>query len=194
LVYLLKQELIQKLCRKAHEYIGGSPEGPTGTLALSELDRLGGKTNLISDSDSSMGNDDDDSHRHLPSFSSLSVSMPIILSASSLPIATGQEEPTTRSSNQNMHPTIVRDMLLFDGFGTAHRLSDSDLFDYPSGSLPPDAPEVPISDTAGVFVQDVFNVQSFSNLQPSSSCFSCGSSPTTILDASWQSFVEQLGF
>jgi hypothetical protein len=100
----------------------------------------------------------------------------------------------------HMHPTIVQDMMLFNGFGMEHRLSPNDMFDYPSESLPHDSPEfVPLDHNAAAVWggSESLGTQPFGGFtagyQSPNACSGFGLGPP-VLDASWQGFLEQLGF
>jgi len=189
--YFWFQDVVQRICRKAHETIdiGLSTQMAT-TLTLAELDRLSGKTSLLCDSTSEAAT--------LQSSDRLATTRRYRDH-----LWSGAEEHG--HNQQNFHPVIAHDMMLFDidNFGMDHRLSPGDIFDYPSSSLPPDSPDLPETPSnAGAFSgPDFFNSQPFGNLQQIAgyqspgACFGFGFGyGPTVLDASWQSFVEQLGF
>ncbi|KAG7451871.1 uncharacterized protein BT62DRAFT_959771 [Guyanagaster necrorhizus] len=171
-------DTIQMLRNKAHEAVGQAPSPESGDLSPDELDRLGGKTHLISSVDS-----DTPTVAYTPS-----------------PPAHRQPSPSSPfPATNNVHPVIAQDMQNLDAGGF-----HLNLFDNPAEVLTAERmPEVSFTgDNFGFFAQ-----QSPPSLgeytQPQSpppplphhhSAYGFAAAAAPMLDATWQSFVEQLGF
>jgi hypothetical protein len=104
-------------------------------------------------------------------------------------------------SMDNIHPRIVQDMKAFDGFDMSsfnHQTTiDEFLFDFPPEptAFPQVMPDIQYQD-ASIYGGDLFNPLPTGGTQqmilpPTTTGFSPG---PAVLDATWQSFVEQLGF
>ena len=200
------------LCRKAREVVDNSNSNnsnapqmaamTTPTLTLSELDRLCGKSHLISVSDSNPNNNPNNPINVVPALWLQDPNPPGMPFPATSVVWGPTHDPLP--NQPNMHPTIAQDLMLFVGFGTEHRLSPTDVFGYPPASIPPDAPEIPDSINTSISTRgsDAFSTPPFEHFQAvgavatsiSQPLFACSSFGPTILDASWQDFVEQLGF
>ncbi|KAK7063598.1 Zn(2)-C6 fungal-type domain-containing protein [Favolaschia claudopus] len=178
---LLKPILL--LARRAHQAADeGSVILQPGECSVTpaDLDRLGGKTHLVSDSQPTSSPSAPSTSSPQPSDSSSSPSIPIPL------------HDTAAMSSDPMHPTIAQDMHRFD-LGEPSQFYDAF----------PDA-----ADMAGIqFTGDsIFSVPTggygFTSPTPPAFGTSAGTGTagagfpggTPMLDATWQSFVEQLGF
>ena len=100
----------------------------------------------------------------------------------------------------NIHPRIVQDMKAFDGFDmTPYRQTNMGefLFDFPpdTSALPQVMPDIQYQD-ASIYGGDLFSQLpvggAHQTKQPPANAPSYQS--PLVLDATWQSFVEQLGF
>lgn len=161
---------VQKLCRKAHETME-QLQSHEPTLTPTELDRLGGKTHLISTAS-------------LPTPPDTFSSMP---SSSMTPMSTIPEYFSCPRAMENIHPTIMQDMKTFEDLGMQYIPNFCHIFD----SLSQDLPDIQFSDSH-LFTREP-HPQPLGNFQmaPPVGGFSPGA---PVLDATWQSFVEQLGF
>lgn len=151
------QDAIQNLRKRAHEVIDHHQSQGT-TLTPTELDRLGGKTHLIS------AFPQDPVHGSTTGSSSGS-------SSGSTPNSSTMASMPTPGDDIHMHPTIVEDMRAFgasalNDFEFPHELDFTAISDYGSAAQP----------------TQMFGFATNPNTQ------------APVLDATWQSFVEQLGF
>lgn len=167
---MIIQESIQKLRTKGREALDQSQSSDPTALTPAELDRLGGKTHLISEE------------------LCTSMSSPSTSSNLSLP-SDGGPEPMNMD---NLHPRIVQDMKAFDIFDMSTYNSQTRggefLFDLPSDAQAMAGVQYQDSSIYG----DVFSMMTETR-QPT--FLTNGFSPgPPVLDATWQSFVEQLGF
>ena len=183
------------------------------SLTPAELDRLGGKTHLIAQQESNT-TDRPPSNKPSPSSSDMDTTT----TTTPHPHFTFDSN-IERMYMENLHPRIIQDMKAFnnvddDNDGYARRVGLEFLYDLPPQPLPP-----PQSDTypmAGVNYQDAsiygtdLFVHPFSVSTSTSTNMSAGGgyqqsgtglvAPATlshgppVLDTTWQSFVEQLGF
>lgn len=164
-------DTVLMLRNKAHEAVGQAPSPESCDLSPDELDRLGGKTHLISSIDS-----DTPTVAYTPP-----------------PTAHRQPSPPSSTSlptTNNVHPVIAEDMrnLNIGGFHL-------NLFDNPAEVLPTEVSFT--GDSFGFFAQQSplgeFNGSPAMQPQPQHSAFGFAAA-APMLDATWQSFVEQLGF
>jgi hypothetical protein len=164
---IVSQETVLNLRRKAHEAVDQTQSQDTAALSPAELDRLGGRTHLISQ------------------LASTPASTPQTAFTPPAP----QEAPALNITTENMHPTIAQDMRNLDVGSLVYNL-----FDLPTDSLPPDdqMPDIQFADN--MFNQQpmgAFSMGQQGSPQTPGMGFGAGA---PILDATWQSFVEQLGF
>lgn len=186
----LLQDCIKKLRMKALEAVNRRP-GPEPTLTPTELDHMNGKTRLIADemSPSSPPPNSSSSGNASPPPDSSSGGM------STAPFVLDSE----LMNMDNIHPRILQDMRTFDGFDVSSfhlqtRTGDF-LFD-----LPPDSSTSPKAITDAQYQDSIYGGDLF-HQQPTGGMVQ-GHTPTTpgfspgppMLDVTWQSFVEQLGF
>lgn len=142
-----------------------------------ELDRLGGKTHLIASIEdppiSCMRSNALNGRTNGQPSSSITPSM-------TTPSMTPQySAPSPLVSVESIHPTIMQDLRVFEGISTA------DLAQYNLDmSL---SEQVPLYTPAPDIFEELFGPQALA-IEPEAS----GGPP--ILDSTWQSFVEQLGF
>ncbi|KAG6871936.1 hypothetical protein C0995_014718 [Termitomyces sp. Mi166 len=162
---------IQRLHKKAHEVLNRSGEGMEGTLSNTELSRWAGKTHLLSE----VG----PLHSSLESRPSQSVTMHTAVGA----------KYWSDAQVDSLHPTLVQAMRNFD----ARSPSFDWFFDFPTTGAPqpqpvlqPPMPEVQMSDP-NFYTPDYHGSQPQSHHSPFLQTVS-------VLDASWQTFAEQLGF
>ncbi|KAK7695142.1 hypothetical protein QCA50_002332 [Cerrena zonata] len=200
--------IVQKLRRQAHEAMEKSESIDRKSPAFSELDRFGGKTHLVTA--------EYDLNYKDPCCEG--VTRPRTTSV------LGTTSPLAPIPVESIHPTIMQDMRSFEGMNidfpslmTAANLTMSQNVppqqdtSTPQPQLPPQQPLLPTQDAA-MFTQpsalydpqfarafpEVFlGEEFFSTATPSS--FSTASPDANmgqppVLDATWQSFVEQLGF
>jgi len=176
-------ESIKKLRLKGHEAIHrGQTSDPTLTPA--DLDHMNGKTHLISE-------------ERCPSPHAHSTS------SQSSPTSDSSSGGTSNASfvfdgelmnMDNIHPRIIQDMKAFDGFDLSsyhHQAQTSEfIFDLPpeSATLSQVMPDIQYQDTS------IYGSDLFSQLPASGSHQAKPAHEPPFLDATWQSFVEQLGF
>ncbi|KAH9950983.1 fungal-specific transcription factor domain-containing protein [Amylocystis lapponica] len=154
-------DVVRKLWRQGHETMNKTQPQGNPELSTKELDRLGGKTHLISPAESS--------------------------NSSSVPTP-----PYDPSSNMTLpvpadfiHPTIMQDLRAFDGVDATF---DFDQFNF---DLPTDL-QSHASQVAPDVIDEMFRSQpAFANYPEVETVPAPG---LPVLDATWQSFVEQLGF
>jgi len=214
---------LKRISRKAQEMLGHASPHPyaldDGAVTPAELDRLGGKTHLLSSRDDDMGG------FHAPGSGSVPITLanPVSPSnASSITLSDGFFEPFANLNMppQNLHPTIIQDMRNFavrnesgPALGPGH--GTGSMFDYPSAAA---AGQEGQGAGFGTFEQLMAEVQeqeravtnrageqALSSVifhpgremyldypaQQTSAGFGAGG---LVLDSTWQSFVEQLGF
>jgi len=168
-------EVVRKLRRQGHEAMNKTHTESGSTLTLSELDRLGGKTHLISRD-----------HSALPvctltsgTFNPHMVSAPRVEYSSFAPPV-----PT-----EFIHPTIMLDMRSFENETVVEQDKQEQFnLDFPSSSFPNSQPASSTLPDLG-FDSDFYMSQtaflgSDAELPPG----------PPVLDPTWQAFVEQLGF
>ncbi|KAK0209213.1 fungal-specific transcription factor domain-containing protein [Desarmillaria ectypa] len=162
-------DTIQMLRNKAHEAVGQAPSPESCDLSPDELDRLGGKTHLISSVDSDMP--------------TVAYTPP-----------PRQPSPSSPFPANNVHPVIAEDIRNFDAGGF-----HLNLFDNPAEVLT----EVSFTgDSFGFLAQQSPSLGEFTGTSamrppqppPHHSAFGFAAAAAPMLDATWQSFVEQLGF
>jgi hypothetical protein len=96
----------------------------------------------------------------------------------------------TPEAIESLHPTIIQDLKTFDGLNTSNLPPFHNIFDFPTGPLSQDIPDIQFPDTHEFgFGNDAFNSHSSHGFPHSG--FTPG---PPVLDSTWQSFVEQLGF
>jgi hypothetical protein len=162
------QQPITVLARKAHQAVNNTSPSPTDCdVTPADLDRLGGKTHLISQLSNVTATPPGDSPTPLPA---------------GYP-RTAMLSDIAATTSETMHPTIAQDMRSFD-------LGEPSQF---YGAFPE-------ADMAGIqFTGDsIFSIQAGGygysptpTFQSAPAGFATG---PPMLDATWQSFVEQLGF
>jgi hypothetical protein len=177
----LFQGSIRNLQRKAHESAGQMQTHSTTTITPSELDRLSGQTHLLADigARDSGDNGPSDSITHTDSLEAQGHRVDI------------EPDVFSHVDGDRMHPTIAQDMNRFD-MGTA---AFGDLFlDF---STPSSVPQLPVPDLQGSDVNFYLTPPFQMYPSPPTSQHIAGfeqHQPAPVLDATWQSFVEQLGF
>lgn len=173
---------------KGHEAANQSQSSNLTTFTPAELDRLGGKTHLIAKGPCPSS----------PSFSSPSPDSSTGICTPSYVHMRREIDPTTMD---NLHPRIIQDMKAFDVEFSNYSLqaqSREFLFDSPPeplASYPQAMPDIQYQD-ARIYGGDLVYHQPVSGYlhnthRPAPYGFSPG---PPVLDATWQSFVEQLGF
>ena len=215
---------MQKLRKQAHEAKDrtDSMEGIGATPASAELDRIGGKTHLISASPVTPGTCPVSSPSSSNSASSPSQTMSTPSSVSTPPYEMISTPISTPIPHEQIHPTIVSDMRTFEGFtslglGTtpavqlgAFTFDINQAFPLPLEAQPP--PDSATFQDVSTFLGEDFFVPGATAtsvsaattalphfmaqpMQPDMSTAVPGTvSQIPVLDATWQSFVEQLGF
>lgn len=170
-------DVVRKLRRQGHEVMS-KPRIAGGEIVVDqELDRLGGKTHLIASIEdppiSCMRSNALNGRTSGQPSSSTTPSM-------TTPSMTPQySAPSPLVSVESIHPTIMQDLRVFEGISTA------DLAQYNLDmSL---SEQVPLYTPAPDIFEELFGPQALA-IEPEAS----GGPP--ILDSTWQSFVEQLGF
>jgi len=150
-------DVVRKLRRQGHETIS-NPQIPAELQVIdNELDRLGGKTGLVS--------------------STMEPPTSCLRSASRSNIAAA----TAMIPMDIIHPTIMQDLRVFEGTNSGTDFSQFN-FDLPSG-LPTQTQYSPGPDIfEELFGPQVFPIEADHPIGP------------PMLDATWQNFVEQLGF
>jgi hypothetical protein len=149
-------------------------------LTPTELDRLSGRTHLLS----STG----------PSNPSKNISESPSSSATNSTTHTPiipDEFVLTSETVENLHPTIVQDLKTFYGLNTSDIPPYHHIFDFPTAALSQEMPDIQFPDTQEFVMGDGFSSGSQSSHGFSQSGFTPG---PLGLDPTWQSFVEQLGF
>ncbi|KAF9021153.1 hypothetical protein BDZ89DRAFT_1019781 [Hymenopellis radicata] len=216
-------DTILALRQKAHDAVDNQGQVGQRTardLSPDELDRLGGKTHLISSASPTIP-------PHVPSYAysgsgPASYSPPV-----SSPSTVASNSPSSSSSSAapgmpGIHPTITADMRIMDVINTTFDLSPN-LFDFPAPDANDRMPDIQFAagmgglgdgsnifggseDGMGMGMGDFAGVgaggaaqgsgggNGSGNSMGSPSAFGFGATPPPMLDATWQSFVEQLGF
>ncbi|TCD62867.1 hypothetical protein EIP91_006273 [Steccherinum ochraceum] len=189
--------VLQKLRRQAHEAADKSECQDKSHPGFTELDRIGGKTHLISKA----------STGDVPSPAASSKCTPSVTSLDTPSVAVSMS-PVPMDS---IHPTIMHDMRTFEGVGdfqsvftppltgpidlsTPHVFGDHEMQQQspqPMQTVQPQLETFP----------DMYlsNEQFFNPPPPAPSSFDGTGTdvlnmPPPVLDATWQSFIEQLGF
>jgi len=169
---------VSSLNRKAHEAMDRPHSGSTSCITNTELDRLGGKTHLLAE----VGAPDSVTTGSSPSVTLTSIGSKNHFSTVG---------PTECLSAAEMHPTLAQDVRSFDEGPPTFTFSN--LFDFPAPG-PPVISQQPlhdiqqtVSDTTSFYPTDFQPYQP----QPHHPAFE---QAAPVLDATWQSFVEQLGF
>ena len=188
---------MQKLRRQAHEAAEKAECLDKSHPGFTELERIGGKTHLISKAGDS------------PSPSACSKAPPSIASIDTPASATASTSMSPVPVD-SIHPTIMHDMRTFEGVG-----------DFQSVFQPPITGTLDITQVFGDHQMQQQSPQPIPTVQPpfesfpdvylsSEEMFSVPPPPSTfntdgtttdimnvpppVLDATWQSFIEQLGF
>ncbi|KAJ7726359.1 fungal-specific transcription factor domain-containing protein [Mycena metata] len=175
------------LARKAHQAVdASSPLLFTGCdVSPADLDRLGGRTYLDSAA-SSVSSSSTDSPRSPPSPQTPSPPTyyrpPANLFTDALGMPSGSQ-----NNNEPMHPTIAQDMRSFD-LGEPSQFYDA-MLDADMTGIQFTADSVFTVPPPGAYAYSGSPATGFQNPTPAT----FGGSPP-MLDATWQSFVEQLGF
>jgi hypothetical protein len=180
--FLLFQDSIRNLQRKAHESVDQTQtHSTTTTITPSELDRLSGQTHLLADTGARDSGDSgpSDSITHTHSFQAQGHAVGI------------EPDFSSNTNNDSMHPTIAQDMSRFD----MDAATFNNLFlDF---SSPSSASQLPVPDLRGSDI-NFYLTQNYSMYQPPPTSHNIAGveqpQPAPVLDATWQSFVEQLGF
>ncbi|OCH95704.1 hypothetical protein OBBRIDRAFT_830653 [Obba rivulosa] len=169
-------EVVRKLRRQGHEATNKThAENGSSAITLSELDRLSGKTHLISREQSVLPTCTLTSGTFNPQM----VSAPRVDYSSFAPPV-----PT-----EYIHPTIMLDMRSFENENTVEELEKEQFnLDFPSNSFPNSQP-VPSTLPDLGFDSDFYMAQ----MGFTGSDTELPHGPP-VLDPTWQTFVEQLGF
>ncbi|KAF8650271.1 hypothetical protein AX16_005325 [Volvariella volvacea WC 439] len=158
-------EFMQKLQKKAHEGFDRSQSPQDSSLSPAELDRLGGKTHLISRSSPTPPCATADYHTPSP-----------------------EAGPPGSSAPRGLHPTLVRDMRYFD---PTTCVTGTPLYDTP-------APQSQHAQDIQMHLPDFFGSQhatsGFPTIYQQMQTPNVSTTPAPVLDSTWQSFIEQLGF
>ncbi|KAH8099453.1 fungal-specific transcription factor domain-containing protein [Cristinia sonorae] len=191
-------EVVLKLRRQAHEAADKAESLDRSHPGFTELERIGGKTHLISTNG-----------RVAPRGS------PNGSSNSSSPVACADTPSSCAGSISPIpvdaiHPTIMQDMRTFEGVGDFQSVFTPPLTgtldiphvfggDHPMQQQPsPQTNPTPPSTFEAFPDMYLSNPDLFSVPAPPPSTYTDGTSPMNVhppvLDATWQSFIEQLGF
>ncbi|KAH7911612.1 hypothetical protein BJ138DRAFT_1135262 [Hygrophoropsis aurantiaca] len=187
-------ESVTKLWRKGHEATS-NPNSNSGDLSSAELDRLGGgKTHLISRTSPSSSSHSSPASTSTPSTSSIPTPPTSEPDSAIVPLWDGLDPAN------DIHPRIMHDMRVFDGFD-APQYATADNFDFvgqesffsamsdvqftghnmfgPTNEIYSAPTRIPSFPQVGhpPYIQEAAPVMD-----------------APVLDAAWQSFVEQLGF
>ncbi|KAJ7631664.1 fungal-specific transcription factor domain-containing protein [Mycena polygramma] len=160
------------LARRAHQAVDDTYPNTTGCdVTTADLDRLGGKTHLISQ----LSTVTEGVSPTPPTASPPTVYRP----------PSGMLSDIVATSSETMHPTIAQDMRSFD-LGEPSQFYDT-------------FPDTTAVDMTGIqFTGDsIFSIQAGGygyGPAPTFQGFAGANGSPPILDATWQSFVEQLGF
>ncbi|KZT08809.1 uncharacterized protein LAESUDRAFT_648494 [Laetiporus sulphureus 93-53] len=159
-------DVVRKLRRQGHEVMTRprSP-GDREVVVDKELDRLGGRTHLISSA-------------HDPP-TSCSTS-----SAAAAAAAVTSFTPSPTPVTDVIHPTIMQDLRVFEG--TSGSIDFDFRMEWPSNVLQ-QQPQAFLPESNNIF-DELFGTQSFP-VEPDPEPVG-----PPVLDATWQSFIEQLGF
>lgn len=184
-------DYIRKLRSKGRQAVHHSqPSEPTLTPA--ELDHLNGKTHLISEEICPSP------RSHISSSNSQPSPPSATDSSSAGTVTTPCAFDIDFMNMNNIHPRIVQDMKAFDAFdlspfNTQSHVGDF-MFDLPpeSSTFPQMMPDIQYQD-ASIYGNDLHSANSFQQIRQSSITNGFSTGPP-VLDATWQSFVEQLGF
>ncbi|CCL98901.1 uncharacterized protein FIBRA_00908 [Fibroporia radiculosa] len=180
-------DFIRRVCRQGHATMS-TPETPQPICVIdSELDRIGGKTHLISSAQEPPTSCARDLARQAVETSQVASVLPTVPpSTSSGSSPSVNLSPSPAVSMDFIHPTIMQDMRVFDGVGDPMGFAPFN-FDLPSGI----AGQMQDPSTADIF-EELFGPQPFAHGQEAQTVQVPPGPP--VLDATWQSFVEQLGF
>ncbi|KAJ3547759.1 hypothetical protein NM688_g5369 [Phlebia brevispora] len=219
-------EVVQKLRKQAHDASSATESVDRTNPASTELDRIGGKTHLISPGpigtacsttssspacSPASNNAGSPSNSMTASSSSAVATPPYELIATPASIFVPQDQ---------IHPTIISDMRTFESFGlldTGNGASISAVQDFNfdlSKAFPLPQEVQPSPDFSGFQdIQNYFGEEFFGPVPTTATSASAAATslpafmatpnmgtelnpnvPMPVLDATWQSFVEQLGF
>jgi hypothetical protein len=178
------QDSIRKVWKKGHDAVDHPLYDDQSSLSRAELDRLGGgKTHLISKTSPRSSASPPSAHSSPSEAESSSSSQP-----------NRQATSNGQSTGSDIHPRIMQDMRVFDKFEqspfTAGGSFDS------SESFFQAMSDVHFSGSS-VYGAEIYNghpqvLNTFHPAHPYGA--PNGIQETPVLDAAWQSFVEQLGF
>ncbi|OBZ79070.1 putative transcriptional regulatory protein C1F7.11c [Grifola frondosa] len=163
-------DVVRKLRRQGHEAMDKTHAQGDSAMTPSELDRLGGRTHLISETE----------ERQLP------------IHCHNTPAVQSTATPAFENAipQELIHPTIMQDLRTFDGVMDASFDSPQLNLDFPSTIFPQGSLEG--SDFSS-FPEFDFSGSMFTTHQPPLQSPEVPPGPP-VLDATWQAFVEQLGF
>ncbi|KAF8218975.1 hypothetical protein L208DRAFT_1345035 [Tricholoma matsutake] len=169
-------DFIRNLQRKAHESVDQTQSHSTPTITPSELDRLSGQTHLLADAGAPDSGDSgpSDSITHTEPLQGQSHTGPI--------------EPHffSNANSDSMHPTIAQDMSRFDMDAAPSNNLFLD-FSAPAAMSGLRSPDISLYLTPNYQAyQPPAASHNITGVEPHQ--------PAPVLDATWQSFVEQLGF
>ncbi|KAH7886399.1 hypothetical protein F5I97DRAFT_1937249 [Phlebopus sp. FC_14] len=179
---------ITKIWRKGHEVMDHPDSEGLSTLSRSELDRLGGgSTCLISEISAPSPSS---------SFATSNSSPEVGPSPPSMPQCNGNPcLSDNRVPAECIHPRIMQDMRIFDGFGTP-QISAFSVPHVSSKELVQAMSDVQFG-SQNAFGAEIYTGQNqgLNNFYPAQPFGSPeGFQEAPVLDPAWQSFVEQLGF
>jgi hypothetical protein len=151
------------------------------TITLSELDRLSGQTHLLADTGARDSGDSGPSD-------SITHTDPSQVQGDAVRIERGF---SSNASSDGMHPTIAQDITRFD----MDAASFNNLFlDF---SAPSSTSQLPVPDLRASDI-NFYLTPGYQIYQPHAMSHNIAGAeqhqPAPVLDATWQSFVEQLGF
>ena len=178
---LLFQDSIRNLQRKAHESVGQIQSHNTTNITPSELDRLSGQTHLLADTGARDSGDNGPSD-------SITHTDPLEARGNEMNVHPGM---FLGAHGDSMHPTIAQDMSRFDMGTTAFNNLFSDF------STPSSVSQLPVPDLRGPDMNFYLspNYPMYPSQPPNQNNPGFEQHhPAPVLDATWQSFVEQLGF
>ncbi|KDQ62970.1 hypothetical protein JAAARDRAFT_188604 [Jaapia argillacea MUCL 33604] len=189
---------LQNLHRQAHEAVNNSRFDHPSPLPSAELDRLGGKTQLISEPSSRAS--------HSPPAFPPSIHNSMDLGEQHVAtVPDVAEQQYLGTLPQNVHPAIMQEMMTFEGYGTW----DTNQPTIPMADLPLDSYSVPsdlLDAAASAFPQwhdqskvapDFYPLPAFhipNHIEQTIPSSSPWDNSGQGLDSMWQNFVEQLGF
>ncbi|GLB43693.1 putative fungal specific transcription factor [Lyophyllum shimeji] len=167
-------DTIHNLHKKAYDVIEhvAPPDAASPPPSDTELDRWGGKTHLLAE----VGAPD-------AATSGTSEAMTLTV---------GPDNHFSAANVNHMHPTLAQDMRSFDVGAPAFNIVDN-LFDYPASTTPPVVPQQPPIPDLSAADASFFSTSAFHTYHPQPPTASFEQA-APILDSTWQSFVEQLGF